>query len=66
MNDLYKGNMIPMNDTMSTQSPTLDGLQLAMVYTPVQHFQRLYSPEDALKRGTLFEELDKPLWEGER
>ena len=35
--------------------------QLAMVYAPHQNWQMLYSPEAALMRGTLFEELDKPL-----
>ena len=35
--------------------------QLAMVYSPSQQFRMLYSPEKALMRGTLFEELDKPL-----
>jgi len=35
--------------------------QLAMVYSPHQCFRMLYTPEKALMRGTLFEELDKPL-----
>ena len=39
-------------------------LQLAMVYAPVQHFRAMYSPEDALSHGTLFEELYKPLGVG--
>ncbi|MBO5945996.1 MAG: spore coat associated protein CotJA [Clostridia bacterium] len=39
------------------------GRQLAMVYSPIQCFRMLYKPEDALMRGTLFEELDKPLGE---
>ena len=38
-----------------------DGLQLAMVYSPHQCWRMLYAPEKALMRGTLFEELDKPL-----
>ena len=38
--------------------------QLAMVYAPMQCFRMLYSHSDALMRGTLFEELDKPLEEG--
>ena len=37
--------------------------QLAMVYSPYQCWRMLYSPEKALMRGTLFEELDKPLEE---
>ena len=37
--------------------------QLAMVYSPYQCWRMLYSPDKALERGTLFEELDKPLEE---
>lgn len=37
---------------------------LAMVYSPRQGFRGLYSPVEALSRGTLFEELDKPLLAG--
>ena len=37
--------------------------QLAMVYSPMQCWRRLYTPADALARGTLFEELYKPLEE---
>ena len=34
---------------------------LAYVYAPVQKFCMLYSPDEALKHGTLFEKLYKPL-----
>lgn len=34
--------------------------QLAMVYSPMQCWRRLYTPDDALVSGTLFEELYKP------
>lgn len=37
--------------------------QLAMVYSPMHCFRMMYSPEEALMRGTLFEELYKPLEE---
>ena len=40
-----------------------EGVQLAMVYAPAQPFRKLYSAPDALKHGTLFEELYKPLEE---
>ena len=55
-----------MNDSMSTKPCELEGVQLAMVYSPPQPFRSLYSSEQALARGTLFEELDKPLSEVER
>ena len=35
-------------------------LSLAMAYIPDQKWRKLYSGEVALKRGTLFSELDKP------
>ncbi len=37
--------------------------QLAMVYSPYQCWHKLYTPDEALKHGTLFEELYKPLGE---
>lgn len=40
-----------------------EGVQLAMVYAPKQAFRMLYSEADALRHGTLFEELYKPLEE---
>lgn len=39
----------------------LDDRQLAMAYVPYQRWRMLYEPDKALARGTLFEELDKPL-----
>ncbi len=39
----------------------LEGNALAMVYSPKQYWRKLYSPADALARGTLFTELDMPL-----
>ena len=38
--------------------------QLAMVYSPYQCWRQLYSEEEALNHGTLFEELYKPLEDG--
>ena len=40
-----------------------EGVQLAMVYAPKQSFRRLFSEQEALRHGTLFEELYKPLEE---
>ncbi len=44
--------------------PTLEGQSLAMVYSPKQYWKAIYSPEEALDRGTLFTELDMPLMIG--
>lgn len=38
--------------------------QLAMVYSPYQCWRMMYSESEALKHGTLFEELYKPLEDG--
>lgn len=35
---------------------------LAAMYVPVQRFDHLYDMETAWRRGTLFEELDKPFY----
>ncbi len=42
----------------------LENESLAMVYSPCQIWRGIYSPDMALRRGTLFKELDKP-WEVE-
>lgn len=39
---------------------TRQPVSLAMAYVPLQCWQKLYEPATAFKRGTLFEELDKP------
>lgn len=39
----------------------LDTKPLAYSYNPIQRWQMLYTIDKALGRGTLFEELDKPL-----
>ena len=39
----------------------LDRMPLAYVYAPDQVFRMLYSANDALRHGTLFEELYKPM-----
>ncbi|MEW6724732.1 MAG: spore coat associated protein CotJA [Bacillota bacterium] len=35
-------------------------LELAQAYVPFQKYQKLYSPEEALRHGTLFKELYRP------
>ena len=39
----------------------LNGLPLAYAYVPIQSWRMLYSPDVALVRGTMFEDLDKPM-----
>ncbi len=58
-------NGIPILPDGEGQMPVCpcEGVQLAMVYAPKQAFRKLYSEAEALRRGTLFEELYKPLEE---
>lgn len=37
---------------------------LAMAYIPWQKLEKVYAPEEALEKGTLFPELDKPFLGG--
>ena len=53
-------------DTRLSEAFPAETVQLAMVYSPINRFRALYSPEDALTHGTLFEELYKPLGKGGR
>lgn len=50
-----------MNDMMNHSAPmNADPMVLAMAYVPVQQWQDLYEPEEALCRGTIFRQLDLP------
>ena len=46
----------------------LDNFALAMAYVPMQQFQSLYEPNEALQCGAIFPELNKPFlgWKGGR
>ncbi len=44
----------------------VDSLPLGSMYAPVQKFRKLYSPEEALCRGTLYNELDLPFRGGKQ
>ena len=41
-----------------------DGSTLAMGQVPMQEWSGIYKPEEALKAGTIFAELDKPFFMG--
>ena len=43
------------------QNDPLDSLPLGYSYTPIQRWRMLYRPAEGLSRGTLFEELYKPM-----
>jgi hypothetical protein len=44
----------------------LNGMSLAMVYSPCQAFEELYPVDEAICHGTLFAALDKPFWGARR
>ncbi len=43
------------------EDATLHDKPIGYAYVPMQRWRMLYSPEEGLKRGTIFEELDKPV-----
>ena len=45
---------------MRGEGGCLAGRSLAMVYSPIQAFCELYDVKNAICRGTIFKELDKP------
>ena len=49
------------NHNCGGRGDCLDDMPLAYVYAPDQRFRLLYSANDALSHGTLFEELYKPM-----
>ena len=59
--NIDRGGVIAENNNGMTYS--CDTRQLAMVYSPDQCWRMLYSNDEALNHGTLFEELYKPLEE---
>ena len=57
------GATCPLHDK---EGDCLYGRSLAMVYSPCQVFDGLYTPEVGLERGTVFMELDKPFYGARR
>ncbi len=48
--------------TLKFSDVALERLPLTMSYTPMQKIDDLYNVQEALLRGTLFPELDKPFY----
>lgn len=55
------GYPIQSDTCPESEAATLGGKPLAYAYVPIQVWRMLYTPEKALTRATLFEELDKPI-----
>ena len=62
-NGYYTENVNDNNYNMNIRNSNTPH-QLAMVYSPYQCWRMLYNETNALKNGTLFEELYKPLEDG--
>lgn len=60
MNNDYTRPIYDESENGDMSAMPLDSLPIAMAYVPMQKWQRLYEPEVALERGTLFSELDLP------
>ncbi len=58
----FKGFIMPTGSTVRSKfdDVELKNLPLAMAFVPMQRWGEVYSENDALERGTLFPELDKP------
>ena len=55
-----------MNDYQQEMSCPIMKTNVGYGYVPIQEFKNLYSPQEALKNGTLFAELNLPLGVYER
>ena len=55
----YPSRMV--EDCRENNEATLYDMPIGYAYVPIQRFRMLYTPNDALAHGTLFEELYKPL-----
>lgn len=53
--------MARQNAPMMPNCRLPEGTPLAMVYSPCQLWRGIYAPDMALRRGTMFKELDMPL-----
>ncbi len=60
----FKGYIMPDRPEKSLKfsDTKLKDLPIAMAYVPMQKWNEVYSENDALCRGTLFPELDKPFY----
>jgi len=49
------------NGCRESDEATLFDKPIGYAYVPIQRWRMLYTPEVGMTRGTLFEELDKPM-----
>jgi len=61
-----KGHIDSCHDNGCNADRCLTGRSLAMVYSPCQSFDNLFSPSEGICSGTIFRELYKPFAGGKR
>ena len=52
--------MVPSQPSQNMDEENIDNFPLAMAYIPWQRWQQVYSVDQAMSRGTIFPDLDKP------
>ena len=55
------GYPVKREECYESEAATLHDMPVGYAYVPIQRWRMMYSPEDALSHGTMFEELFKPL-----
>lgn len=51
---------VGLEESCNEHIDDLKDMPIAMAYVPWQQWQMIYEPKEALKRGTIFQELDLP------
>lgn len=55
-----QNNIPPILDMEKSHTKNIEDMPIAMAYVPYQQWKNIYEPNEALKRGTIFKELDLP------
>ena len=57
----FVGMKTPCDENITyNMNCNIEDMPLAMAYVPWQQWRMIYEPKEALKRGTIFKELDLP------
>lgn len=56
----FPSKPVPQPEDCKCDLSCVDNLPLGSMYAPMQKFRKLYSPQEALCNGTLYEELNLP------
>ena len=68
LRDMNDSNMkMELNEFVGLKTPcdekidcNMENMPIAMAYVPWQQWRMIYEPKEALKRGTIFKDLDLP------